>query len=248
MWFFRSTFDEMMNEEYCDPLTGECKPAPLTNASPKIQLEEGKEIIYVGDPMCSWCWGISNHLKELRAHYAQYKFTVVVGGLRPGGGDVWDDKMKQFLQHHWAEVTKRSGQPFGSKLFDLDEFNYDTEPPCRAVVAARKWVGANDLEFFESVSRKFYVENEDPATDEFYRSVCEQFGIPFDEFIVEFHSNDSIRKTYAEFQLNRNWGVTGYPTVLFRNDKQLYRINNGYCEFEQMQQIIDQIVASKVPA
>ena len=28
-----------------------------------------KEIIYVGDPMCSWCWGFSPVLKRIEAEY-----------------------------------------------------------------------------------------------------------------------------------------------------------------------------------
>ena len=62
---------------------------------------------------------------------------IVLGGLRPGGGEAWNEEFKGFLKHHWEEVTARSGQPFGDKLFSLDHFNYDTEPACRAVVVAR---------------------------------------------------------------------------------------------------------------
>jgi putative protein-disulfide isomerase len=37
-----------------------------------------------------------------------------------------------------------------------------------------------------------------------------------------------------EFNLNRAWGVRGYPTVLLLNNDQLYQIANGYATFEQM--------------
>ena len=236
-----------MNDEFCDSETGECKPADLTSGKKKTEFEDGKEIIYVGDPMCSWCWGISNHLKSLKEHFPQYKFTIVVGGLRPGGGDPWNDEMKGFLKHHWEEVNKRSGQPFGYKLFDLEYFNYDTEPPCRAIVAGRKWTTQNnELAFFEAVTRKFYVDNEDPAENEFYRSICKEFLIPFDEFIKDFNNPITKSKTYAEFQLNRQWGVTGYPTVLFVNKEELFKINYGYREFEGMKEAIEKIVAGEL--
>lgn len=232
-----------MTEEFCDPETGECVPSNIDLVSPEIHLEDGKEIIYVGDPMCSWCWGISNHLKELKDHFPQYKFTIVVGGLRPGGGDPWDDKMKDFLSHHWEEVTKRSGQPFGNKLFEQEEFNYDTEPPCRAVVASRNHISPDsELAFFEAISRKFYVENEDPSDAEFYRSICEGFSISFEHFIKDFKSEEMKAKTNAEFQMNRQWGVTGYPTVLFVSDETYYQVNHGYSEFNEMKNVIEKIV------
>ncbi|MCP4459112.1 MAG: hypothetical protein GY816_13980 [Cytophagales bacterium] len=113
-----------MNEEFCDPETGECRLTDLSAKSEEIEFEKGKEIIYIGDPMCSWYWGISKHLKSLKEQFSKYKFTIVVGGLRSGGGNPWNDEMKSFLKHHWEELTKRSGQPFGNKLFDLEYFNY----------------------------------------------------------------------------------------------------------------------------
>ncbi len=235
-------------DQNCDPETGECRPADLPAFGSVVEKEEGKEIIYVGDPMCSWCWGISNHLQELKNAFPRYKFSIVMGGLRPGGGEAWDDRMKDFLKHHWQEVTKRSGQPFGYALFDKEEFNYDTEPSCRAVVASRKWMGEDELSFFEAVSRKFYVDSEDPNEVEFYASICEQFGIPFDEFKREFESEEIKYKTHQDFQLNRQWGVRGYPTVLFKTENQLYQINHGYSEFDQMKSIIEKINLEEVEA
>ncbi|KYG85218.1 hypothetical protein AWW67_16025 [Roseivirga seohaensis] len=237
-----------MKEEksFCDPETGECTPSELGEFKAKPELNTDNEIIYVGDPMCSWCWGISNHLKTLKSEYPQFKFSIVVGGLRPGGGEAWGDEMKKFLKHHWEEVTKRSGQPFGYSLFDKESFNYDTEPPCRAVVASRKWMGENELQFFESVSRKFYVDNEDPNESEFYRSICQEFNIPFEQFKQIFESDETKYSTHQEFQLNRQWGVKGYPTVLFKSGNQLFQINHGYTEFEQMQFVIEKILSEEV--
>jgi putative protein-disulfide isomerase len=237
-----------MKEEniVCDPVTGECTPAELPTSGAQATLDEAYEIIYVGDPMCSWCWGIANHLQELKGEFAQYKFSVVVGGLRPGGGEAWDEQMKGFLRHHWEEVTQRSGQPFGYGLFDREEFNYDTEPPCRAVIAAKKWLGDDVLGFFEAVSRKFYVDNEDPGQTDFYQSICGQFGIPFTDFVKVFESEETRYKTHQDFQLNRQWGVKGYPTVLFRDNKELYQINYGYTEFDQMKKVIEKITSATV--
>ena len=63
--------------QYCDPVTGEYTAADLRNGSMDEPILSDLEIIYVGDPMCSWCWGISNHLKELKNHFSDYKFSIV---------------------------------------------------------------------------------------------------------------------------------------------------------------------------
>lgn len=230
---------------YCDPETGICTPSTLEElySIGKGTLSGKTEIIYVGDPMCSWCWGISPDLIKLRDHYRDKEvgYRVVVGGLRPGG-DAWNDQMKNFLKEHWGHVTEKSGQPFGYKLMDLEEFNYDTEPSCRAVVAARPMVGDEEMEFFEAVQRKFYVESEDPKEPEFYRSICEQFSIDFDAFVSRFDSEELRYETREEFMLNRQWGVQGYPTMILLHEDELFLIAHGYATFEQMQAQIEKTI------
>ena len=86
--------------EYCDPETGICTPSSLNELAliGTNNMPNKNEIIYIGDPMCSWCWGISPALIQLRNHFAKdMAFRIVVGGLRPGGGDPWNDQMKEFI-------------------------------------------------------------------------------------------------------------------------------------------------------
>ncbi len=230
-----------MDMENCDE-NGVCRPAPLESGHIEEAKPKAFEIIYIGDPMCSWCWGISNHLKRLQEYTSDHElgFDVILGGLRPGGGDPWDDQMKAFLKHHWEEVNKRSGQPFGDRLFRLEQFDYDTEPSCRAVVTAKHFLDTKGvMEFFEAVQRKFYVDNEDPKEDQFYASICEQFNIDFGYFKRLFHSTETAKATHEEFVTNRKWGVSGYPTLVLRHNEQLYLISNGYAEYELMVERIE---------
>ena len=234
---------------YCDPKTGICTPSTteeLTDIGQNI-LTEKLEIIYVGDPMCSWCWGISPTLIRLRDHFAKQNiaFKVLVGGLRPGGGDPWDTQMKEFLRHHWEQVNERSGQPFGYQLMELDEFNYDTEPACRAVVAARPLVKEKEMEFFEAIQRKFYVDSQDPNKSTFYASICDEFEINYATFLARFESEAIKQETTEEFNLNRRWGVRGYPSVLLLNNDQLYQVANGYATFEEMKGQVDNLLATE---
>ena len=226
-----------MNGFYCDPETGLCViPEVEDTAAPAEVWKEDEEIIYVGDPMCSWCWGISPalHQLELQAAGAGIPFRIVVGGLRPGGGDPWNDQFQKFLKHHWEEVNQRSGQPFGFDLFERDNFNYDTEPSCRAVVAARLLDPTKEHRFFELVQHHFYVRNEDPTQAAFYEPICKTLGLDYQQFLDRFNAQDVRDLTRAEFALNRQWGVRGYPTVIFRKGEKLYSLAGGYATFEQM--------------
>ena len=232
-------------EVSCNPETGLCEIPELSNNSIiTIDWKTDEEIIYVGDPMCSWCWGISPQLNALQRYsqQASIPFTLLMGGLRPGGGDEWNSEFKDFLKHHWEEVNKRTGQPFGYGLFEQEHFNYDTEPACRAVVTARTMAPEKALPFYEFVQHSFYVESNDPATIPFYESICEKLAIDFSEFSNMFSSEEMRYATQMDFAQNRQWGVSGFPSVIYRKKDQLSFIARGYSDYETMKATLEAIV------
>jgi putative protein-disulfide isomerase len=229
----------------CDPTTGLCTlPAFEGEAKESIEFREDVEIIYVGDPMCSWCWGISPALHELeqRAKQRGIAFRIVVGGLRPGGGDEWNEQFTDFLRHHWEEIHQRSGQPFNYELLQRDSFNYDTEPSCRAVVAARTLDPNAEHLFFELVQHHFYVQNQDPNQVDFYAPICTKLDLDFDAFKALFESEEIRKRTQAEFTINRQWGVRGYPTVLLQKQDQLHLLARGYASSEEMWERLEAVL------
>lgn len=227
----------------CDPATGLCTPVSLEEGTEAVAFRDDVEIIYIGDPMCSWCWGISPALNRLEkaATANGIPYRIVLGGLRPNNSQEWNPEFANFLRHHWEEVNKRSGQPFGYDLLEAAHFQYNTEPSCRAVVTARTIDPETEGRFFELTQHRFYVQNEDPNKVEFYQSICQELGIDFDRFQELFSSEEMKTATMRDFQLNRSWGVSGYPTVVFRKSDQLIAIARGYAEFEHMWAAVEQL-------
>lgn len=228
----------------CDPQTGLCTIPEFSDQSIEpIDWKTDSEIIYIGDPMCSWCWGISPQLNALQRYgkQAQIPFSMVMGGLRPGGGEEWNEPFKNFLKHHWEEVNKRSGQPFGYQLFELDNFNYDTEPACRAIVTVRNIAPEKVLPFYELTQHYFYVASQDPKQVAFYQPICEKLDINFEEFANKFTSQAMKQATITDFRQSRQWGVNGFPAVLFRKGNQLHFIGRGYTDYEGMKERLEKI-------
>ena len=232
---------------FCDPVTGLCTPAPIAETNTTVSLSGDQEIIYVGDPMCSWCWGISPELNRLeRAAEANgIAYRIVLGGLRPDDSEERTEKFRGFLRHHWAEVTKRSGQPFGYDLLKREHFQYNTEPSCRAVIAARTMNPEVEGRFFELTQHHFYVKNNDPAETSFYGPICEEIGLDFQRFSELFYSEAIKAETLRDFQTNRQWGVTGYPTVIYRNGEKLHAIARGYADFEGMWDAVNELASQE---
>ena len=198
------------------------------------------KIIYFGDPMCSWCWGISEAVLKLKNKYAKtIDFELVMGGLRPGGGDPWNAQMKEFLRHHWEQVHSYSGQTFNFDLLEWDEFNYDTEPACRAVRIIRDIAPEKELDFYREVQFQFYVENKDPKISDFNRSICTKLNIPFKAFRPLFLSSVYCETIKEDFIKARNYGVRGFPAIILEFKGQKIPICSGFATLQQMSDRID---------
>jgi putative protein-disulfide isomerase len=213
-------------QSVCDAETGVCElPAAAERREEPRASKAGGEVLYVGDPMCSACWGISPALRQLEAEASlrAVPFRILVGGLRPGGGDAWTGGFRDFLRHHWEEIGARTGQPFSTRFLDRANFDYDTEPSCRAFVVLRDMLSerggspTGTYEVFAAIQRKFYVDAEDPTNASFYRSICAANDLDFPTFVRRFEHPDSKAATAAEFHEVRALGVRGFPTVLYRD-------------------------------
>src|SRR6056297_315962 len=96
-------------------------------------------LVYLADPMCSWCWGFSPVIEQIVEQYGdEARIRVLAGGLYPGTTEPMTHHFKAAVREHWQHVNRRAGQPFDFGFFDRDRFVYDSEPPCRALVTVRE--------------------------------------------------------------------------------------------------------------
>jgi putative protein-disulfide isomerase len=230
----------------CDPSTGVCEIARAPGESVSPADRQGVELIYVGDPMCSWCWGVSPALKEISQYCAdrRIRFSLLVGGLRPGGGDPWNESFRSFLRREWETIQQRTGQPFGFQLLGRASYNYDTEPACCAIVAARSILPEGSLatttlvSFFSSVQKKFYTRGEDPSEAGFYQDICEQHELDYERFRVALSSEEIARATHQEYARVRQLGVRGFPSFLLRSQDRVGFISAGYTTAQQLKNAV----------
>jgi len=235
---------ESPNITTCDPVTGACQlpdlDKPVDATSPAVR--KGWAVHYIGDPMCSWCWGISPTVAAVEAFCEAegIEFSITMGGLRPGGGDPWNAAFRDFLCNEWQHIAQATGQPFGFALLEAPHFDYDTEPPCRAVATVKLLQARNHLpsttalKFFSAVQHKFYVEGQDPKAVDFYSSICASLSLDFDEFRSEFDSPEAQQAVKLEFVRSRSWGVRSFPTLLLERNEKTVPLTVGFATAEQI--------------
>lgn len=239
----------------CDPVTGTCLLPDLdkpVDAAAPAAARHGWAVRYIGDPMCSWCWGISPTVEAVEAFCEAegIEFSITMGGLRAGGGDPWNAAFKDFLRKEWRHIAQTTGQPFGFTLLDAPHFDYDTEPACRAVATVKLLQARNDrpvstaLKFFSAVQRKFYVDGQDPKGVDFYASICASLALDFDEFRAVFDSPEALQAVQQDFVRCRQWGVRSFPTLLLEHDGVIGPLAEGFVTTEQVLSRLRQEIAA----
>ncbi|NQV55513.1 MAG: DsbA family protein [Rhodospirillales bacterium] len=195
-----------------------------------------KELIYVGDPQCSWCWGfapVKAEIEDICRGRAQ--LTLVVGGLHLDWTEPATPEKKAFLRDHWEEVGQRTGQPFAYDILDVDGLTYGTEGSCRAAVTARLLVGGEQaLKFFTELQRSYYAESRDVTSPDVLADIAAEFGLGRDEFLEKFHSDEAKKSTLLDFQFAQRLGVTGFPTVLINDSAGYACLTAGYQPIDQL--------------
>jgi putative protein-disulfide isomerase len=202
---------------------------PTSDADPNVEL------IYVGDPMCSWCWGFDSVLTRLDERYA-FPMRTIVGGLRPGpSAEALDDRMRRYLLHHWELVSQRSGQPFDERQLDRDGWVYDTEMGARAVVTMRDMAPELTRRFFSRLQRAFYAEVVDITDPAAYPALLEEFAVDADVFMQRLVDESSKEAAWADFAEARRYGVSGFPTLLVQAGDELAIVCRGYAPYEGLE-------------
>lgn len=219
---------------------GVCEVPESQEPVASSMINAGKRVIYVGDPMCSWCYGIAPVVAELQSYCDtnDIQFEIIVGGLRSGGGDQWNAQFQSFLRHEWQKIEETTGQPFRFDILDLDYFDYDTEPSCRAVVVVRDLLPADNQKsltaFFAKVQKKFYFDNEDPKETSFYESICNDLEIEYALFQAHFESAEAKHQTIEEFRCRSELGVRGFPSFLLVKDNEVSLLTAGYTSLQSL--------------
>lgn len=193
-------------------------------------------LIYVMDPMCSWCWGFAPVFDALakQAQAAGVSSHLVAGGLRAGTVAALEPTTKRYILEHWQSVLTSTGQPFTFDGALPDGFVYDTEPACRALVAARNLDADSAWPLVKLIQQAFYVGGRDVTQAGVLVELAEQAGLPRIEFAAAFDSAAEQAATVADFEWTQNLGIAGFPTVLAECDGRYALLTNGYQALDQL--------------
>ena len=102
-------------------------------------------LIYVADPMCSWCYGFGPELGAVADALPQSRIEIVLGGLRAGYSQRMDPALKSTLLSHWQHVADETGLPFCDAALSLPSFAIQSPTGMPATEATEKAAKTNPV-------------------------------------------------------------------------------------------------------
>lgn len=206
-----------------------------------MNSQDKPTLIYVGDPMCSWCYGFGHEIEDAITELGEeIQLEVVMGGLRPYNTQTMAD-LKDFLSDHWKHVYEASGQPFQYGILDT-KLLYDTEPACRAVMIARELQASTVMTYFHNVQTAFYAENKNPHLTGTYADIAESMGIDRITFVNKFESKEYKASIKNDFLRASQLGVRSFPTVLLSVNGETKVVSAGYSKAEKVVEVVKSLM------
>jgi putative protein-disulfide isomerase len=200
--------------------------------------------------MCSWCYGFGPELAALLEGLPGMPVEVVAGGLRPYTKQPMSATQAAEIRAHWQTVAERTGLPFAEQDLERENFIYDTEPACRAVVSARILAPDTTLYVLHEIQRAFYANGQDVTQARVLADVCAaamtEAGVPTDAstFLATWASEEAIRATNEDFLQVQRWGISGFPTLILERDGQLDLVSSGYVPTPALVELLEALVDS----
>lgn len=183
-----------------------------------MHQNKSSELIYIADPMCSWCYGFGPHLDAV-LEAVDLPVRLIMGGLYVGdAAPPGSDTLRLYLNTTWRRVEQMSGQQFRTDLIAelvSDAWIYDTGPSCQAVIDVRNRDTQQAFTLFRAIQQAFYQRGEDVTQPSVLQSVAANAGI---------HAIQRGESSLAPSLVNdiadaTALGATGFPVLILATER-----------------------------
>jgi len=205
------------------------------------------KIIYVYDPLCGWCYGFSQVIKEcFEKHKDKFEFEVISGGMMIGDRVGSINEIAPFIKTAYHSVESTTGIKFGEPyLIHLEEGSMilDSEMPSIALSVFKIYFPDLAILYAHDLQNAIYFDGKNPNEYELYRYLADNFGIDPDEFEAKMKMDTSKEAAYYDFALARQLQVESFPAVLIQtSDTGFYLIAKGFTEFDTLELRINNVL------
>ena len=195
-----------------------------------------ESLIYVHDPMCSWCWGFEpTRRKIFDALAGRMQIRRLVGGLAPDSDTPMPESMRVMLQQTWQRIEQTiPGTQFNFAFWQDCEPRRSTYPANRAVIAAREQGDEFDQLMTGRIQHAYYLEAKNPSDNDTLIELAADIGLDQQTFAKSLVAESTQQQLLAEIQSARAMGIDSFPSLAVHKDGLLRPIGLNYTDPQAM--------------
>lgn len=194
------------------------------------------KLIYVHDPMCSWCWGFADTYEALVSQLPnEVEVIRFLGGLAPDTNESMPEAMQQMLEQTWQRIEEMiPGKHFNFDFWTNCTPRRATYPACRAVIAAREQGEQYDLLMTETIQQAYYQQAKNPSNNETLIELADGLGLDKNRFEQVLVAKETQQQLLDEIATARDMGINGFPSLILQHQGSLESVLVNYTNANAM--------------
>jgi putative protein-disulfide isomerase len=202
-------------------------------------------LIYVHDPMCSWCWGFEPVKEQLfKALLNKLDILSLVGGLAPDSDSAMPKELQVTLQNTWKKIEQTiPGIEFNYQFWQKCSPRRSTYPSNRAVLAAREQGEEFAQLMTNKIQRAYYLEARNPSDIKTLVEIAEEIELDMALFLSAIKSESTQQRLLKEIEYTRSLGVSSFPSLLLKTKAGHHPIHLSYTNADAMLNQIARLIS-----
>lgn len=179
-------------------------------------MNSTKQLYYIHDPMCSWCWGFSKTWSKVKKKLnSDIEIIYVLGGLAPDNNEIMDERMREYVQMNWKKIEKRiPGTRFNYNFWQECQPRRSTYPACRAVLATNNQDKNLESNMINKIQQGYYLQAKNPSEDDVLVGFANELGLDIERFRIDLNSEETNKKLMQNIELAGSLNIYGFPSLI----------------------------------
>jgi putative protein-disulfide isomerase len=166
-------------------------------------------LIYVHDPMCSWCFGFSKTFQTLLNELpAGINVKRLLGGLAPDSNEPMSEPTRNMVRQNWQHIEQAIAGVLQGEAFD-------------------------DL-MTQKIQQAYYQQARNPSDDSTLIELAAEIGLDQQAFSDDLASNETQQSLLEEISQSRSLGVNGFPSLVLECNGRYELIQTNYTKADSM--------------
>lgn len=192
------------------------------------------QLLYVMDPMCSWCWAFSPTIQAIKEHFPILTIQYVMGGLAADSDATMPLEQQSAIHSIWHQIEAKTGTQFNYDFWTHCTPRRSTWRACRAIIVAEQLQPGSASTMAQAIQQAYYLEAKNPSDRSTLITLAASIGIDSTEFSILLDVKDTHQQLKNHMMISQQLDVSGFPALRVAKDQQAIRISDGYCSSEEV--------------